>query len=76
MRRPAGLGRDLGVRRVGRFGLWFIPTLTYIFLWVPIAVLVVYSFNNSEAVSVWRGFTLRWYQNLRLRFSSNQKYLP
>ena len=58
------LSRDLSVRRVGRFGLWFIPVLTYIFLWVPILVLVVYSFNNAESISVWRGFTLRWYQNL------------
>ena len=58
------LSRDLTVRRVGRFGLWFIPVLTYVFLWVPILVLVVYSFNNAESISVWRGFTLRWYQNL------------
>ena len=58
------LSRDLSVRRVGRFGLWFIPILTYVFLWVPILVLVVYSFNNAESISVWRGFTLRWYQNL------------
>ena len=58
------LSRDLSVRRVGRFGLWFVPILTYIFLWIPILVLVIYSFNNAESISVWRGFTLRWYQNL------------
>ena len=61
---PAELTRDLTLRRMGRFGLWFVPVLTYVFLWVPILVLVLYSFNNSESVSVWRGFTLRWYQNL------------
>ena len=58
------LGRDLTVRRVGRVGLWLVPILTYVFLWIPILVLIVYSFNNAESISVWRGFTLRWYQNL------------
>lgn len=58
------LKRDLSVRRVGRFGLWAIPILTYVFLWIPILVLIIYSFNNAESISVWRGFTLRWYQNL------------
>ena len=61
---PTALARDLTLRRFGRFGLWFVPVLTYIFLWVPILVLVLYSFNDSASVSVWRGFTLRWYQNL------------
>lgn len=58
------LARDLAVRRVGRVGLWVIPVLTYIFLWIPILVLVVFSLNDAESVSVWRGFTLRWYGNL------------
>lgn len=61
---PPKLARDLTLRRFGRFGLWFVPALTYVFLWVPILVLVIYSFNDSASVSVWRGFTLRWYQNL------------
>ena len=58
------LAQDLAVRRLGRVGLWVIPVLTYIFLWIPILVLVVFSLNNAESVSVWRGFTLRWYANL------------
>lgn len=58
------LRRDLNVRRAGRVGLWLIPVLTYVFLWVPILVLVVFSFNDAESVSVWRGFTWRWYGNL------------
>ena len=30
-------------------------------LYVPIAVLIAYSFNASALVSVWGGFTTRWY---------------
>lgn len=56
--------RDLSTRRVGRLGLWLVPVLTYVFLWVPILVLVIFSFNDAESVSVWRSFTARWYGNL------------
>ena len=38
--------------------------LGYAFLYVPIVALVVYSFNDSSVVNVWRGFTLRWYAAL------------
>lgn len=62
--RDSRLGRDLSVRRAGRVGLWLIPTLTYIFLWIPILVLVVFSLNDADSVSVWRGLTGRWYANL------------
>lgn len=31
------------------------------FLYVPIAVMAVFSFNAAEQVVVWRGFTLDWY---------------
>ena len=31
------------------------------FLYVPIVTMVVYSFNESELVTVWTGFSLRWY---------------
>jgi putrescine transport system permease protein len=38
--------------------------LGYAFLYVPIVALVVYSFNDSPVVNVWRGFSLRWYAAL------------
>ena len=39
--------------------------LSYIFLYAPILLLVVFSFNNSKfAGASWKGFTLRWYQEL------------
>jgi spermidine/putrescine transport system permease protein len=56
--------RDLAVRRTGRFGMWLSPFVVYLFLWVPIVVLVVFSFNDGNSVSVWRGFTTRWYENI------------
>lgn len=36
----------------------------FLFLYVPIAALVLYSFNDSPLPNVWRGFTLRWYEAL------------
>ncbi|HSN31273.1 MAG TPA: ABC transporter permease subunit [Ideonella sp.] len=36
----------------------------YAFLYLPIAALVVFSFNDSPLPNVWRGFTLRWYASL------------
>jgi len=34
------------------------------FLYAPIAVLIVFSFNASKSRSVWAGFSLRWYREL------------
>lgn len=34
------------------------------FMYVPIAVLIAFSFNESKSRSQWAGFSLKWYQNL------------
>ena len=34
------------------------------FLYLPMAILVIYSFNDSRLVSVWGGWSLRWYRAL------------
>ncbi len=34
------------------------------FLYLPIVVLIIYSFNDSKLVSVWGGWSLRWYREL------------
>jgi putrescine transport system permease protein len=34
------------------------------FLYLPILILVIYSFNDSRLVSVWGGWSLRWYRSL------------
>ncbi len=36
----------------------------YLFLYAPILVLIIYSFNDSSYSLVWQGFTFRWYENL------------
>ena len=38
--------------------------LVLVFLFLPIVVLVVYSFNNSSTNIVFDGFTLKWYKEL------------
>ena len=44
-----------------------LPTIVafgYALLYVPIISVVVYSFNDSRLVTLWGGFSLRWYANL------------
>ena len=47
-----------------RLGLWLTSAFLYLFLYAPIAVVVVYSFNDSRYGGPWRGFTTRWYGTL------------
>jgi spermidine/putrescine transport system permease protein len=60
----AAIDRDLLVRTIGKIGLYFNPIFSYFFLWAPIVILVIFSFNDSRSVSVFTGVTLKWYQNL------------
>ena len=38
--------------------------LMFLFLYAPIIVLMVYSFNDSRLMGGWAGFTLKWYREL------------
>ena len=38
--------------------------LIYAFLYIPIIVLIVFSFNDSKYRGNWSGFTLNWYREL------------
>lgn len=38
--------------------------LVYLFLYAPIAILVVFSFNSARQTAFWEGFTLDWYRQL------------
>ena len=38
--------------------------LVMLFLYAPILVLIVFSFNDSKSRNTWSGFTLRWYRDL------------
>lgn len=38
--------------------------LVFAFLYLPILILIVYSFNDSRSRGTWSGFTLKWYKEL------------
>ncbi len=38
--------------------------LIFLFLYAPIVVMIVFSFNDSKSRSVWNGFTFGWYKKL------------
>ena len=44
--------------------LTFMLTAGLTFLYVPLVLLVIYSFNKSKLVPVWGGWSTRWYQKL------------
>jgi spermidine/putrescine transport system permease protein len=54
-RRPLALGR-LGLPTVG--------VLVFAFLYLPIIVLVIFSFNAGSRMGHWEGFSLRWYESV------------
>jgi spermidine/putrescine transport system permease protein len=39
-------------------------TAIYLFFYIPIIILIVYSFNSSQYSLLWHGFSMRWYQEL------------
>lgn len=49
------------VRRLSAFNIVALA-LGLAFLYLPIVVLVIYSFNASRLVTVWGGWSLRWYR--------------
>ena len=44
--------------------LWLAALAGYAFLYVPLVIVVVYSFNDSRLNAEWVGFTLDWYDKL------------
>lgn len=38
--------------------------LGYAFLYTPILILIAFSFNSSKQISIWTGFSLKWYIHL------------
>ena len=57
------------VEKIKDFCSRFYLAIIIIFLYAPILVLIVLSFNNSRSRVTWGGFTLDWYQRL---FSNSQ----
>ena len=52
--------------KIHRQGVWPIVfmLLVYLFLYMPILVVVVYSFNQNASNMTFQGFTLRWYSEV------------
>ncbi|QRN40766.1 MAG: ABC transporter permease subunit [Neisseriaceae bacterium] len=49
------------------YSSWFLKiclVLGLLFLYLPLFILVIYSFNDSKMVTVWGGFTTKWYFEL------------
>jgi spermidine/putrescine transport system permease protein len=54
---------NVAASRRGRRALWSFFGVLVVFLYAPIVVLIIFSFNDRTFVSFpWQGFTLRWYR--------------
>lgn len=51
------------MRRASWFNITSL-TLGFAFLYLPMVLLVIYSFNSSKLVTVWAGFSTKWYGEL------------
>lgn len=62
--------RERVARRGTRLGRWLQAAIAgsgifgFVFLYVPILILIVFSFNASRFVTAWSGFSFRWYGEL------------
>jgi len=54
---------DLG-KKITRVSSLFYLAAIFIFTYLPIFVLIVFSFNSGRSTGVWEGFSLRWYAAL------------
>lgn len=64
VRRP-GLGSRIAARfRLGQRLLGGHAVLIYLFLYLPIAILIIFSFNDSRFLAQWTGVSTRWYGDL------------
>ncbi len=52
--------RGFSITRLPGFGA--IALFTFVLLYLPIVILVVFSFNAGVSQSVWEGFSLKWYE--------------
>ena len=56
------LGKDSGHGR--HWPLYSLLAFGYAFLYLPVLLLIIYSFNESRLVTVWAGFSTKWYGEL------------
>jgi spermidine/putrescine transport system permease protein len=51
-------------REMPGFWLCFVSLLVYAFLYIPLVIVVIFSFNDSKLNAEWVGFTTAWYRKL------------
>ena len=52
------------MKRQRRVGSRLFMALVFLFLYAPILLMIVFSFNDGNSNVVWHGFSLRWYEEL------------
>lgn len=52
------------MRRLAALGLPTVGALVFAFLYLPILILVIFSFNSGARMGIWEGFSLRWYESV------------
>lgn len=52
------------MKKQNHVGSRLLMGLVFLFLYAPILLLIIFSFNAGESSMVWKGFSLHWYQEL------------
>jgi len=52
------------LKKQNRIGSRLLIGLVFLFLYAPIILLIVFSFNAGDSSAVWKGFSLHWYSEL------------
>ena len=52
------------MRKQRRVGSRVFMTLVFLFLYAPILLMIIFSFNAGNSSVVWKGFSLHWYEEL------------
>ena len=50
------------MKKQRRIGSRLFIGLVFLFLYLPIFLLIVFSFNAGDSSAVWQGFSLEWYR--------------
>jgi len=54
------MANQINVPTVKRWQTWY-TVIAFLYMYLPIAVLTIFSFNKSQSPSKWTGFTWEWY---------------
>lgn len=55
---------NINLRSINKIFLPLFVSGAYLFLYIPILVLVIFSFNSASFPAPWSGFSLKWYHEL------------